>query len=211
MGRDHREPDGADEAADRPRGSPFHRSDDLRRLLATCDGKKLEDLRDKAVLLLFIDSGMRLSELANLRVEDIDLDVRVAMVIREGSTAAGLPVRSEDIARPRQVPAAGDPRSEKATGTDALWVGVRGPLGIAGVRFLIDRRTKLAGLEHIHAHQLRHTFAHRWLADGKNEGDLMRLAGRRSRTMLNRYAGASAADERARDAYDNSPSPADRL
>ena len=39
-----------------------------------------------------------------------------------------------------------------------------------------------------------------WLASGCQEGDLLRLAGWRSRTMLSRY-GASAAGERAREAH----------
>jgi integrase len=65
---------------------------------------------------------------------------------------------------------------------------------------MMERRGIQAGIPGLHPHQLRHTFAHEYLAEGGNEGDLMMLAGWKSRQMLGRY-GASAAAQRARDAY----------
>ena len=70
---------------------------------------------------------------------------------------------------------------------------------------MLRRRGEHAGLPGLHPHQLRHTFAHQWLAEGGGETDLMRLAGRKSRAMLQRY-GASAADARAREVHARGPS-----
>jgi len=65
---------------------------------------------------------------------------------------------------------------------------------------MIWKRAEQAGLGKVYPHQLRHSWAHDQMASGLvSVSDLMRLAGWKSRTMLERYA-ASAAEERAIDA-----------
>jgi integrase len=90
-----------------------------------------------------------------------------------------------------------------------LWLGLKGHLTSNGVAQMLRRRGAEAGIDHLNPHRFRHTFAHAYLAGGGQEGDLMRLAGWSSRTMLQRY-GASAATERAIEAH-GALSPVDRL
>lgn len=187
---------------------PVVQLEDLRLLLKTCSGKTFADRRDSAILRLFLDSGVRLEEMAGITVDDLDLRGLEVTVLGKGRRERIVPFGASTAqAIDRYVRA----RARHRLSSDpALWLGAKGKGALtgAGVYQMVKRRSRSVGID-LHPHQLRHTWAHEWLDHGGNEGDLMQLAGWRSRSMLQRY-GASAAAGRARRAA-RSNSLGDRL
>ncbi len=183
---------------------PVLSDDELRALLDACkppgdsQRDRFESIRDTALLRLFIDTGSRLSEIANLKIGDVDLDRQQVTAITKGQhlsvkyfgakTAQAL----DRYERAR--------RRHRYAATDWWWLAQKGRLSASGVAQVVKRRAQMAGIGHVNPHRFRHTFAHRWLAEGGNEGDLVRLMGWKDRQMLQRY-GSSAAQGRAKDSH----------
>jgi site-specific recombinase XerD len=182
-------------------------SEELSALRRACQGRGFADRRDTAILAVLEATGIRLSELAGIRLGpgdpargDLNLYGREIRVFGKGGRPRIVAISYEaarSLDRYLRVRAL-----HPLAGRPELWLGVngRGPLTPAGIYQLVARRGEQAGVA-AHPQRFRHHFSHTWLDRGGAEADLMQLNGWSSPQMLTWY-GASARGARARRNYD---------
>jgi site-specific recombinase XerD len=134
----------------------------VRALLAAC-----QERRDRAILLVLLDCGLRRNELLGLDLEDTDFDDGFLLVHGKGNKDRYVPIGSRALAAVREY-LLGHP------GHGALFLNRhRRRLEKGGLRSMLSRIKARAGLEcRVHPHKFRHTFARCYLAGG---GDLETL------------------------------------
>jgi site-specific recombinase XerC len=184
---------------------PVIEPDVVRRLLGACTGPAFVDRRDAAILWVLFDCGVRLGEIAGIRVNDVRRDGIV--VTGKGNRVrtvpygrkAGRAISTYLISRSRH----------RHADLDALWLGQQGPLTDSGIAQMVRRRARQAHAGPLHPHQFRHTFSYLWRLAGGSEGDLQHLGGWADAKMPAWYGRAAAATV-AREAHQRY-SPGDRL
>jgi site-specific recombinase XerD len=175
------------------RAVPDLSTTELDRLLKVCDGRTLAQRRDRALLVLFAETGLRAAEMCALDVGDVDPDACV-LLVRRGKGGAGrrvhfspgaaavldrwLRVRRMIVARPAEGP---------------LWTSRAGRrLSYNGMAGALKARAEAAGVAGFHIHRLRHTAAVRWLRAGGSETGLRAHCGWSSNTMVGHYVKAAS-------------------
>ncbi len=172
--------------------------DDLRRLLAAASA------RDRALILLLLDTGLRVSEAAGIRLGDLRADGSIK-VMGKGSRERIVPVGP--TARSALVRYLSERGTDGAD--DGLFLGREGALTTRGIHQLLARLKRRTGVRsRCNPHSLRHTFARAYLVNGGDLFSLQRILGHSTLDMVRRYVALADSDVARRHEV---ASPADRL
>jgi integrase/recombinase XerD len=178
-------------------------SAEVGRLMAAPAGGDPASLRDRAILELFYSSGLRVSELAALTLQQIDLKDGFARVFGKGSKERVVPIgeRARDAASAWIT--SGRPHFVKAGTRSELFLNSRGTsLSRVGLWGIVRRHARRAGItKAVKPHLLRHSFATHLLSGGADLRSIQEMLGHASISTTQIYTaveGKRLLDQHAR-------------
>jgi integrase/recombinase XerD len=147
--------------------------------------------RNRAILLLLLDTGIRSSELCGLRINQTDLKNRRIRVMGKGSKERSIPFCARTGQALWKYLAA---RKDEAVNSYLFMTSEGGPLDpdrMSKLMYSIGRR---AGVEDVHPHRFRHTFAISFLRNGGDPWSLQMMLGHSTMEMVKTYLSIAQAD-----------------
>ena len=149
-------------------------------------GNTFDGVRNKAIILVLVDCGLRLGELLNIKLSDVNREQQIIKV--DGKTGERVVRYGKTTAK--ALAAYLKLRSQVNGHNESLWLTEKGiTLKDSSVETLFIKLSKRTGIA-VHPHLLRHTFATMWLKNGGDSLMLQRLLGHTTLMMTNRYCQA---------------------
>jgi site-specific recombinase XerD len=166
---------------------------DISKLIDTCNKGTFADIRDKAILLSLLDTGARAQEFLNINLADINL-ITGEILIRQGK---GRKPRYVYIGSKSRKAIRNYIKHRIDNNHPALWiVNNSGRLTYDGLRTIVSRRSKIAGIKPPSLHSFRRAFAINMLRAGADIYSLQELLGHKSLIVLQRYLKITTEDAR---------------
>lgn len=139
---------------------------------------KPENNRDCAMLQTLYSTGMRVSELVSLNVDDVDLERGTVGCTGKQNRRRDVELSQEAIDALRNYIETGRPAISKVPDESALFLNHRGHrLTRQGFWLILKQYAQAAGIDEITPHTLRHSFATHQITRGRDLGDVQRMLG----------------------------------
>jgi site-specific recombinase XerD len=174
--------------------TPFT-EEQIKNLLQAIDTSNTAGLRNYAMILMLLDTGMRLGELIGLKKNDVDLRNRTLKVLGKGAKERRLPIGKRLLAALWKYQLY---RPQPATGSiDNFFLTRDGwPLTKNRVETIIKNLGRKVGLQGVRCspHTFRHTFCIQFLRNGANLFSLQQMTGHSSLEVLRGYVALAESD-----------------
>ena len=162
--------------------------EEIRRLFDVYTGDGFLAVRNRAILSLYLDGGLRLNELVTIRTNRMHIRERYVIVDGKGNKQRAVPFGNQtrdalQLYADLILHPGGSPYFflKQLPGDEFA------PLKEAGIKMLFRDLKAASGIERLHPHLLRHTFATRYLENGGNIYSLQMILGHTSLEMVKRY------------------------
>jgi len=185
---------------------PYLSDEDISKLLNATSQSHCP-LRDHAIVLVLVDTGIRAGELINLKMGDIDLREGEVRVFGKDQEERFVPI---DIQATQALTRYLDSRRDHGSNRPIFISQCTGKaLTVSGLRQILKRLARQAGVEkRVYTHLFRHTFGQRWLANGGDLESLRLALGHNQLNTTQIYAGLRIEDVKRKH---QQLSPANRL
>ncbi len=152
------------------------------RLMAAPTGGDPRSLRDRALLELFYSSGLRVSELASLTLQQVDVEHGFLRVFGKGSKERIVPIGSKARDAVSTYVLSGRPHLVKPRTGSQLFLNPRGAaLSRVGLWMIVKKYAERAGIpKNVKPHALRHSFATHLLTGGADLRAIQEMLGHAS-------------------------------
>jgi site-specific recombinase XerD len=183
--------------------------EEIHRILDTQNAGTVNGARNLAVVMLMLDSGPRISEVADLRLAHLNLEDREVKIMGKGRKERRIPFGQDTAKALMRYITMFRPEPAK-TGDDHVFLSLDAcPMSRNGLECIIRRMRESSGVNKLHAHLLRHTFSVNFLAAGGDLETLRRILGHESLEVTKRYL-RGLQDAQVRAKYQEF-SPVDRM
>jgi site-specific recombinase XerD len=112
--------------------------EDLRKLLKTCAGKEFQDRRDTAIIRLLLDTGMRRQECADIKLSDLDWELKLVGIVAKGRRPRACPFgvkTAQALDRYLRVR-----EQHPEAHLPWLWLGRKGKITDSGIYQIVEER-----------------------------------------------------------------------
>jgi len=145
------------------------------------------DARNQTLFMILLDTGLRIGELVNLKIDDVHLDEGYLKVLGKGKKERIVPIGNNAQKALQRYLFRFRPKPTNPV-IDNVFLSVSSKaLTENSMKLMFARLSKRSGVYRLHAHLCRHTFATRFLINGGDVFSLQQILGHSTLEMVRHY------------------------